>query len=1071
MTITDPNYRPDAPPAFITRPGSVLDHLAPSWTRMPAKDGLPAYAMYTGELEKSQNDTRDYRIIMLENGLEAIIVSDPTTDKAAAAMDVKVGHLSDPEDLPGLAHFCEHLMFMGTEKYPAENDYTEFLTQHSGSSNAFTGMDQTNYFFDVAPAHLKPALDRFAQFFISPLFDPSCTEREANAVHSENSKNLQSDMWRLYQLDKSTSSRKHAFWRFGTGDRNTLWDEPLKRGIDVRQRLIEWCEKHYSANLCKLAVVTKDSLDETTATIVSQFAAVPNRTLSPPSFPGSPYTSDELGRTIFVKTVKDSRMLELSFPWPDEADLYASKPGSFLSHLVGHEGKGSVLSYLKLKGWANGMSAGAGNNGAAGFDFFKINVDLTKDGLAHYEDVAAAIFAYIALLRTHPPAEWAFLEVAQLSQLAFKFKEKSPPSSTVSRLSQMMARPYPRAKVLSAPWICTEWFPARTMQLLETMTADNCRLLLAARDEVGGRTYGEKEQWYGTEYTIEKMADRILQSGKSADAYPELALPEPNPLVPQNLDIKDKVEVAQPARRPLNLRNTPVSRVWHKKDDRWWIPRAGVFFLFRSPLIDSSALASVQTRFFTELIRDSLQEYSYDAELAGMSYSFEQAADGVLLTLDGYDDKLAVLVDVIVQRMRDYEVDEQRFALIHDQLKRLYENFRLEQPYQHVGIDGAHLTTAVSYPIEDKLAALDHITPASLQEHARAVFGRCHIESLVHGNVRRSEALELARIVEDAFKPEPLTADELKSRQALVVPEGVWLARRPVPNSLDANTAVEQFTYVGDLSDDALRVRLSVFGTIMSEPLFDDLRGKQQLGYIVSSGPRKSIAFMGLRVIVQSERDGPFIESRINQFWEDFRVKLDEMSEAEFDKYKESVVARKLEDHKNMWQESSALWVDIHSGWYDFEQRWRDAELVKQLTKADVVSFFHTYFFATPSNPIRRLSIHLDCQRLTPEQCASLGPALVQADVPVDAAQLQQFAATRPTVDQAKVFAEQYLRSNGKGDAEVARLLDEIERLRTLPVPEGYTLIEDREKWRAGLEKAPHAHPVAEYSYLFPAKL
>lgn len=74
-------------------------------------------------------------------------------------------------------------------------------------------------------------------------------------------------------------------------------------------------------------------------------------------------------------------MLELSFPWPDEADLYASKPGSFLSHLVGHEGKGSVLSFLKLKGWANGMSAGAGNNGAAGFDFFKINVDLTKDGL------------------------------------------------------------------------------------------------------------------------------------------------------------------------------------------------------------------------------------------------------------------------------------------------------------------------------------------------------------------------------------------------------------------------------------------------------------------------------------------------------------------------------------------------------------------------------------------------------------------------------------------------------------------------------------------------------------------
>lgn len=48
--------------------------------------------------------------------MEVLLISDPTTDKASASMDVRVGHLSDPEDLQGLAHFCEHLMFMGTEK-------------------------------------------------------------------------------------------------------------------------------------------------------------------------------------------------------------------------------------------------------------------------------------------------------------------------------------------------------------------------------------------------------------------------------------------------------------------------------------------------------------------------------------------------------------------------------------------------------------------------------------------------------------------------------------------------------------------------------------------------------------------------------------------------------------------------------------------------------------------------------------------------------------------------------------------------------------------------------------------
>ena len=111
--------------------------------------------------------------------------------------------------------------------------------------------------FDVHPSALNGALDRFAQFFIAPVFDPSCSEREANAVHSENSKNLQSDMWRMFQLGKSTSSRDHWYWRFGTGNKDTLWDEPIKRGVDVRARLIEWQEKHYSANLMKLVVLGK----------------------------------------------------------------------------------------------------------------------------------------------------------------------------------------------------------------------------------------------------------------------------------------------------------------------------------------------------------------------------------------------------------------------------------------------------------------------------------------------------------------------------------------------------------------------------------------------------------------------------------------------------------------------------------------------------------------------------------------------------------------------------------------------------------------------------------------------
>lgn len=76
-------------------------------------------------------------------------------------MNVNVGAFSDPDDIPGLAHFLEHMLFMGTEKYPKESEYTEYLTSHGGVSNAYTAADHTNYYFNVEPSHLAGALDRY----------------------------------------------------------------------------------------------------------------------------------------------------------------------------------------------------------------------------------------------------------------------------------------------------------------------------------------------------------------------------------------------------------------------------------------------------------------------------------------------------------------------------------------------------------------------------------------------------------------------------------------------------------------------------------------------------------------------------------------------------------------------------------------------------------------------------------------------------------------------------------------------------------------------------------------------
>ena len=70
----------------------------------------------TDKLEAPALDDRSYRVIRLPNRLEALLVHDPDTDKAGAAVNVNVGSFSDADDMPGMAHAVEHLLFMGTKK-------------------------------------------------------------------------------------------------------------------------------------------------------------------------------------------------------------------------------------------------------------------------------------------------------------------------------------------------------------------------------------------------------------------------------------------------------------------------------------------------------------------------------------------------------------------------------------------------------------------------------------------------------------------------------------------------------------------------------------------------------------------------------------------------------------------------------------------------------------------------------------------------------------------------------------------------------------------------------------------
>jgi insulysin len=151
---------------------------------------------------------------------------------------------------------------------------------------------------------------RFAQFFISPTFNPSSTEREREAVHSEHEKNIGNDSWRLRRLLKHLALKNHPFHNFGTGNRDTLQGLP---GKGIRSIIIEFYEENYCSNIMKLVVFGKEDLATLCEMVTTKFENVKSVESfiesSKPSAVDNPYDSTCLKHIIWAKPLKNLKSI------------------------------------------------------------------------------------------------------------------------------------------------------------------------------------------------------------------------------------------------------------------------------------------------------------------------------------------------------------------------------------------------------------------------------------------------------------------------------------------------------------------------------------------------------------------------------------------------------------------------------------------------------------------------------------------------------------------------------------------------------------------------------------------
>jgi len=888
-------------------------------------------------VEKSKPDTSKYRYIELPNKMKVLLVSDMKADKAAVSLDVFVGSSHDPINRQGLAHFLEHMLFLGTDRYPAPDEYQSFISQHGGSHNAYTSFEHTNYFFDINPKSIEPALDRFSRFFIAPLFNSEYVDREMNAVHSEYMARIKNDYRRQRDVLSEIINPNHPAVKFSVGNLDILSNKNIS---NVRDDLLSFHNEHYSANRMALVILAPKSLDELESIITAKFNEVKNTDKLQFRHKQPLFRDGALPYLLNIEPIQERRQLTVTFPLPSMRDYYQEKPLSYISSLIGDEGNGSLLSLLKEKGWAEALMAGEGLSDLSGSSF-DISVGLTATGVKNWKEIINLIFQKINLISQNGVEEWRWAEQKKLADIAFRYKEPSSPSSRVMQLSSQL-HDYPPHLVIKGPYLHNHFDPGLINKILNLMKPSNSLITLVSPEVETDKV----SSLYMAPYSLKKFKNHQVQG---FDLVKTLKLPLPNKFIPDSFEIKSKI-INSSAGIPKLLIDKENYRLWHHLDDHYGVPKAQFYALVEIPSIKSATDAAM-VDLYLRIVNERLKESNYAATLAGLNYGVFRQANKIIIFVSGFDSKLPFLVEEVTSELfsphreqkdkesklvlkNKTELADKLFYRLKSELTREWQNTRKDSPYKQVAKEIAYKIDNKSWSPEELSEAMLNFDVIKFNNFIHTIFYGATTDFFVGGNIDASAAKSIIPSTISLFESETLDSD----RQIYKINSGEKLNSSLVINHNDL--AILKY-YQG--RNDSLKEEASIIllKQLIRSDFFHELRTKKQLGYIVAVVDQKVDRIPGIGLLIQSPEASVIrMGQEIDNFLLDFFDKLKTMNKENFYKQKESVLLRLREKPKNLVESLSRFWGCIITRNYTFDRREKLIFALQKISHKDILNTF-----------------------------------------------------------------------------------------------------------------------------------
>ncbi len=899
----------------------------------------------------SPNDQRLYDLVELENGLQVMLVSDATVEKSAAALSVGLGAASDPEAYPGMAHYLEHMLFMGSAQYPEPDGFMAFTAEHGGMSNAYTGLDITNYMMTVENDAFDEALDRFSSFFTDPLLDPTYIDKEKNAVNAEWSMRREQDFRITYRLARKLLG-DHPANRFQIGNLESLAD---KSEGGLHAATVAFFEANYSANLMKASLISDRSLAELRQLAETYFADIPNKNLPKPEI-AEPLDFTEVGsKRVRYVPKDDTRELRLDFVIDNNRDRDDAKPSEYLSYILGSEMPGTPAVTLRELGWASALVVSADPSRYGNYGLFTFSVSLTPEGLAHREEITHMLLGYIAMLREQGVDARYADEFGTSLANRFRFLEKMNDFSYAHELTRAM-QTYPAQFAIAAPYRFTGFDKEAVEAVLAQLIPQ--RLHVWEIDQQQSAT--ESLYFYDGQYAVEALALPEASVLSEAVASYQLRLPAENRLLPEQFAI---VESSQ---QPEQVVAAPDISVWLQGSKAFSaLPRGYTQVYLNTPYRQQSVDAAVMLVLWSDLYNLAQTALINEAGIAGMGLNL--ALDqGLRLTLSGFTDKQPDLLAAALSGL-SVNPDEQALQQAIDRLLRGLDNRKRDLPVSQLGRVLASLTQTGYYDEDSVRRAANDITLENFNGFVEAILDSALVRVYLFGNYDKAYAQETVATIRE------------------VLPAGRPIAAPYTRPAVYAPVAGQTLTYNTDLPVDDLGMMLLyaapasgveneanglVLGQHLRNRAFDTLRTEEQLGYAAGgfNTNMQDHPWIGfyIQTPVKAPRD---MLARFEDFAQEYAEMLDALTEAQFDNLKSGALTQLTEPPTNLSDEAGPYLADWSREQYDFSSREKLIAAVQSVTLASLQDYYQrTVLREDPS----RILIQLRGKRWQDQPFASI---------------------------------------------------------------------------------------------------